>query len=125
MSNRYGLVTQFKSAAKYGVTGLLAHNYLAGKEFYKLQIGQEVDIIYGNHVLRRYQITEIDQLQKLSPDRQISDYIELSTGRQLSTSDVFKRYYRGEHHLTFQTCLEKDGVFNWGLLFVRAIPLSD
>lgn len=125
VSNHYGLVTQFKSAARYGVTGLLAHNYLAGKEFFKLQIGQEVAIIYGDHVLRRYQITEIDQLQKLSPDRQTSDYIELSTGRKLSTSDVFRRYYRGEHHVTFQTCLEKDGNYNWGLLFVRAIPVNE
>jgi hypothetical protein len=125
VSNRYGLVTQFRSAAKYGVTGLLAHNYLAGKEFYKLDIGQEIDIIYGNQVLRRYQITEIEKLQKLSPDRQFSDYIELSTGQKLSTSEVFKRYYRGEHHVIFQTCLKKDGIYNWGLLFVRAIPIED
>jgi len=124
VSNRSGFVTQFGVAANYGVTGLLAHNYLAGKEFYKLHPGQEALIVYGDRLVRRYKVAEVGTYQKLNPTRLHSDYQDLGTDRQLSASEVFKRFYRGEHHLTFQTCLEKDGLLNWGLLFVRAVPVD-
>ncbi|HWQ84189.1 MAG TPA: hypothetical protein VN363_06455, partial [Anaerolineales bacterium] len=124
VSNRTGLVTQFNAPSNYGVTGLLAHNYLAGEEFYKLRTGQEVALIYGDSLIKRYQVARIDTFQKLTPSRLKSDYLELSTGRRLSTSQMFKRFYRGDEHLTFQTCLEKDGLLNWGLLLVTAVPVD-
>jgi hypothetical protein len=35
---------------------------------------------------------------------------------------MFKRVYFGDRHLTFQTCIAKDGEASWGRLFVIAVP---
>jgi hypothetical protein len=42
----------------------------------------------------------------------------------LSAREVFNKFYRGEPHVTFQTCLEGEGRLDWGLLFVVAQPLE-
>jgi hypothetical protein len=123
VSNKLGLVTRFQSADQYGVTGLLAHNYLSGEQFYGLQVGQQVWVVTKNHTLQRYRISQVASFQKLDPNNPFSGYKELSTGKIWTTDEVFKRFYRGEPHLTFQTCLEKDGLLNWGLYFVVAAPL--
>ena len=34
--------------AWYGVTGILAHNYLSGKYFFDLEVGDELQLVYGN-----------------------------------------------------------------------------
>lgn len=112
--------TQFHSAARNGVIGLLAHNFLAGGLFYKLQPGQEVWIVYGDGSLEDYQVTDISQYQKLAPDSLHSDLVDLATGQKLTTEQVYDRFYRGDHHVTFQTCLERNGTSNWGLTFVVA-----
>lgn len=125
VSNRSGEVTQFKSAADADVIGLLAHNYLAGKRFYRLVIDQEVRIIYGDGNYRRYRIDSISQYQKLTPSSLHSDLIDLQTGQQVTTEHVFARFYRGVHHVTFQTCLEKNGLSNWGLTFIVASPILE
>src|SRR5690554_5646460 len=48
VSNRYGEVTEFAMARRYGNIGLLAHNTLSGKHFSRLSIGQEVQVVYGD-----------------------------------------------------------------------------
>jgi hypothetical protein len=125
VSDRLGVLTQFQMAAEFGVTGLLAHNHLSGKEFFMLQPGQEVWIIYGDKSLKTYQVSEIATFQKLSPYASQSDYIDLSTDLKLSTPEMFRRFYRNEGLLIFQTCMERDGSSNWGLLFVTAIPVEE
>jgi hypothetical protein len=37
---------------------------------------------------------------------------------------LFNMAYGGEHHLTLQTCIESQGDFAWGRLFIIAKPLS-
>jgi hypothetical protein len=123
VSTELGNVTQFQSAARNGVTGLLAHNYLSGELFYNIAIGQEVDLIYENGRIKRYQVSDIESFQKLTPSSLRSDLIDLSTGRKFTTSQVFKRFYTGKDHITFQTCLEGEGISNWGLTFFVATPL--
>jgi hypothetical protein len=125
VSNKHDRVTQFQSAARYGVTGLLAHNYLAGSLFYKLAPGHEVLIVYGDGSIQRYQVVSIHYYQKLKPTNLYSNLIDLSTGQELSTAEVFRRFYRGEHRVTFQTCLGRNGRLDWGFLFVVAVPLFD
>src|SRR3990170_3155238 len=44
--NQAGYVTQFRLAAQYNTIGLLAHNDLAGMEFFQLQGSQEVILVY-------------------------------------------------------------------------------
>ena len=40
--------TQFAMASQYGNIGLLAHNYLSGRLFSRLAIGEEVRLVYGD-----------------------------------------------------------------------------
>jgi hypothetical protein len=123
VSTEQGIVTQFQSAARYGVTGLLAHNYLSGELFYNLAIGQEVNLIYDNGRIKRYQVSDIESFQKLTPSSLRSELIDLSTGKKFTTGQVFNRFYTGKDHVTFQTCLEGEGISNWGLTFFVATPI--
>lgn len=115
-----GTATQFQLANKKGVTGILAHNYLSGELFFNLKIGQEVHLVLGDGSTHSYRINEIQRYQKLTPGSNSSRYIDLSTQEELSTSEVFQRVYTGPDHVTFQTCIEKDGNWSWGLIFILA-----
>lgn len=123
VSQQDGTATQFQLAARYGVIGLLAHNYLSGQDFYRLVEGLKVLVVNGDGSLQNYRITQIVEYQKVTPGSNWSQYIDLDTGERLTTYQVFSQYYQGEHHLTFQTCLERDGVETWGLRFVVAEPI--
>jgi hypothetical protein len=116
--------TQFKTAASYDVIGLLAHNFIAGSLFYDLAAGDMVSIIYGDGTVKQYRIDAIQSYQALSPDDPHTDFIDLETGAPLNAYDLFARVYTGEHHVTFQTCIERDGNGSWGRLFVTATPIA-
>lgn len=124
VSEQPGTATQFQLAQRYGVLGLLAHNYLSGREFYRLVEGLKVMVINGDGSLENYRITKVVEYQKVTPGSNWSHYINLETGERLTTYQVFGEYYQGAHHLTFQTCLEKDGLETWGLRFVVAEPVE-
>ena len=124
VSEQPGTATQFQLANRYGVIGLLAHNYLSGSEFYRLIEGLKVLVVNGDGSLVNYRITEVVEFQKVTPGSNWSHYINLETGERLTTYQVFTQYYQGEHHLTFQTCLERDGLETWGLRFVVAEPVE-
>lgn len=81
-------------------------------------------VVNGDGSLVNYRITEVVEFQKVTPGSNWSHYINLETGERLTTYQVFTQYYQGEHHLTFQTCLEKDGMETWGLRFVVAEPVE-
>ena len=121
---RPGVATQFTAASAYGVTGLLADNIASGVEFFKLAPGQEVILIYGDGATRRYIVAGVSSFQALSPSDPYSDFVDLATGSQLSSSDLFTQMYSGGDKLTFQTCLAKDGLMQWGRLFVTAHPVT-
>lgn len=123
VSNKHNLVTQFQNASRNNVTGLLAHNYLAGSLFYKLAPGHEVMIVYGDSAIQHYRVISIHNFQKLNPASLQSRLIDLSTGEELATAEVFNRFYRGQHHIVLQTCLKHNGRWDWGLTFVVATPL--
>jgi hypothetical protein len=124
VSNKPGVVTQYRSAAKNGITGLLAHNYLSGELFDLLAVGQEVRIVYGNRLVRYYKVASVQRFQKLSPSDLQSDYLDLSNGMKMTTSQVFHEFYQGREHVTFQTCLKEGEIWDWGLVFVVAIPVD-
>jgi hypothetical protein len=117
-------VTQFQNAARNGVTGILAHNYLSGELFFQLELGQQVQLIYGNGKVARYTVSDIQRFQKLQPSNPKSQYIDLSTGKEMSTDQVFNRVYSGKNHVTFQTCIKKGDDWSWGLIFVIATPIE-
>jgi hypothetical protein len=125
VSEDLGYVTEFQSAARNGVTGLLAHNYLSGELFSKLVVGKEVRIVYGDETVKRYKIEGIYRFQKLTPSSPQSELIDLETNERVTTEYVFNRFYRGKHKVTFQTCLESAGLSNWGLTFTVALPIDE
>lgn len=124
VSTQPGMLTQFGMAARSGVTGLLAHNYLSGAQFYLLDVGEEIDVLYADGNIQHYRVSKILSFQKLEPLEIYSDFLDMQTGKILSTAEVFKQVYRGPHHLTLQTCLEQNGNLSWGLYFVIATPLQ-
>ena len=118
-----GVVTQFSMPAKYNVTGILAHNYLSGKYFYSLDIGDIVQIIYGDGEIRSYKVTDIQRYQALQPNSSSSQFVNLDTGERLTATQLFKRVYMGNHHITLQTCIQEGSENSWGRLFVIAQPI--
>lgn len=125
VSNKSDLLTQFHLAEQNGITGLLAHNFLSGSAFYKLDLGQDIWIVYGDKELKRYQVVSTHQFQKVEPSNLYSHLIDLNTQAELTVSEVYSQFYRGPHHLVFQTCLAGEGRLDWGLFFVMAVPVPN
>lgn len=119
-----GYATQFALAARYGVTGLLAHNYLSGALFSNLAVGQEVDVVYGDGLIRRYRVLILRHFQALNPTSPTSNFVDLDqkSGAQISYTDLFYQIYTGDR-VVFQTCITANGNTSWGRLFVIATPI--
>jgi len=122
VSNNNGEATQFRMASQYGNIGLLAHNHLSGASFFQLAVGREIRLVYGDGRVEYFVVTEVLQYQALQPTSPYSSFRNLSKDETLSAEGMFKRVYFGDRHLTFQTCIEKDGELSWGRLFVIAVP---
>lgn len=124
ISEEEGSATLFQSAAMYGVVGLLAHNFLSGELFHHLTMEQEVTLIYGDGSLESYRVSRIADFERLTVSDLQSDFRSLADDQVLTVEDVFFDFYSGEPHLTLQTCIEKDGLWNWGVRFIVAEPLD-
>jgi len=122
VSNKDDQTTQFAMASQFGSIGLLAHNYLSGRFFSELAVGQEVRLVYGNGRVEYFVITEILRYQALEPNSQLSSFRSLEHSEILSAEQMFKRVYAGKRHVTFQTCIAANGIVSWGRLFVVAQP---
>jgi hypothetical protein len=114
--------TQFAMASQYGNIGLLAHNYLSGKSFSQLTIGEEVRLVYGDGKVENFIVTEVLHYQALQPGSLLSSFRNLDNNEILSAGQMFARVYAGNYHVTFQTCTAKNGNSSWGRLFVIAVP---
>ena len=124
VSSQDDQTTQFATASQYGNIGLLAHNYLSGKSFSNLAVGQEVRLVYGDGKVEYFMISEVLRYQALEPDSQWSSFRNLDNDEILSAGQMFTRAYAGNRHLTFQTCIAAKGISSWGRLFVIAEPKS-
>jgi hypothetical protein len=124
VSGRDDEATQFELASQYGNVGLLAHNYLSGRFFEHLEVGEEVRLVYGDGKVEYFIITEVLRYQAFDPDSQWSSFRNLDNEDVLSAEQMFTRAYAGAWHVTFQTCIEADGNSSWGRLFVIAVPKS-
>jgi hypothetical protein len=114
-------VSLFGLAQQYGVTGLIAHNYLAGDSFSNLTQGQQVVLLMADGARQRYKIVSVRRLQALSPWSPLSNFVEVGAdGEVLSASQLFHQVYTGSNRVVFQTCIEVDGNPVWGRLFVTA-----
>ena len=123
VSTIQNVVTEFEMPKKYGVTGILAHNFLAGEKFFSLEIGQQIQVIYGDGSIKTYIITSKQSYQALSPNSANSEFVDLGTSEKISATQLFKRIYMGNHHLTLQTCIQQGLEDSWGRLFIIAEPV--
>ncbi len=118
-----GYATQFKLAARFGTTALLAHNNLSGAQFFELAPGQTASLIYGDGSIRRYVISHTRRFQALRPEDPFSTFIDLGDGHaSLSSDQLFRQIYTDSGALIFQTCIAANGNPSWGRLFVIAEP---
>src|SRR6266498_2799959 len=123
VSTKAGEVTQFSSASDYGNIGLLAHNFLSGKSFSHLAVGQEIHLVYEDGKTEYFTVTEILRYQALDPKSPFSSFQNLDHKEEiLSAQQMFGRAYEGDHHITLQTCIAKYGISSWGRLFIIAVP---
>ncbi len=107
---------------KAGNYGFLAHNYLAGRYFFNIKIGDVITVVFGDGDYEDFEVTEVKEFQALQPDSPYSDYIDLQTGEQLTVSNVFIEVYMGDFHTTLQTCIANGKETEWGRHFTIAPP---
>jgi hypothetical protein len=124
VSLQMGQVTQFALAAKYNTIGFLAHNFLSGRLFLNLKMGDAVQVIFGDGNIEQFFIKEILQFQALQPNSPRSSFKDLKSNSALSAEQLFRKIYTGERHVVLQTCLEKDGIDTWGRAFILAYPTA-
>jgi hypothetical protein len=126
VSKTLGEVTQFSAATKYGNVGLLAHNYLSGRSFFRLAMGQEIHLEYSDGRSEAFVVTEILKYEALDPKSPFSSFRNLDNKEEvLSAQEMFQRAYGGERRVTFQTCIARYGDASWGRLFVVATPKAE
>jgi hypothetical protein len=124
VSSENNTVTRYNTPERYGVIALLAHNYLSGRAFFKLRQNQEIVIVYGDGRLARFRISSIQNFQAISPNDVRSDFRDLNipNGGLLTYSQLFSRVYTNSGTLVFQTCIEVNGEYSWGRMFIIANP---
>ena len=122
VSENDGEITQFNMATQTGNIGLLAHNHLSGEAFINLLPGQEVRLIYGDGRVESFIISQVLRYQALEPYNANSEFRDLETNTLITAEELFHKMYRGNRHITFQTCIEASGNGSWGRLFVIAHP---
>jgi hypothetical protein len=101
---------------------LLAHNYLAGDSFFKLQLGDSVWVIYGDGSARRYEVVTIKEYFAREPYNTYSQFIDLDNGNEMSAYEMFMQFYSGDHHLTMQVSMQQGSDESWGRRFIIAEP---
>ena len=79
-------------------------------------------MVYGNGTAEYYVITQILQYQALDPNSPYSSFRDLTNNEMLTAEQLFNKVYRGDRHVTFQTCIAGTESLSWGRLFVVATP---
>lgn len=108
---------------KAGNHGLLAHNYLAGRYFFNIQVGDIVTLVFGDGYYEDFEVTSINEYQALQPDSPYSEFIDLGSGEQLTATNLFMEVYMGDFHTTLQTCIANGAETEWGRRFTLAPPM--
>jgi hypothetical protein len=125
VSTTESVATQFSIATEVGNIGLLAHNTLAGSSFSNIKQGGLIILVYGDGRIESFMAKSIQRYQALDPLNPYSEFKDLETQTTFTAEDLFNNVYRGEYHLTLQTCIENNGNTSWGRLFIVATPIED
>ena len=125
VSTEDSVATQFGIAAEVGNVGLLAHNTHAGSLFSNIKQGDRIILVYGDGHIESFMVNSIQRYQALDPFSPRSEFKNLETQTSVTAQDLFNNVYRGEYHLTLQTCIENNGNSSWGRLFIMATPVEN
>ena len=125
VSTAEAVATQFSIAAEVGNIGLLAHNTHAGAFFSRIQQGDRIVLVYGDGHIESFMANSIQHYQALDPLNPYSEFKNLETQTTSTASELFNNVYRGEYHLTLQTCIANNGNSSWGRLFIVATPVEN
>ena len=125
VSTAESVATQFSIATEVGNVGLLAHNTLAGSSFANIKQGDLIILIYGDGRIESFMSKSIQRYQALDPLNPYSEFKDLETKTSFTAEELFNSVYRGEYHLTLQTCIENNGNTSWGRLFIVATPIEN
>ncbi len=117
--------TQFGLASTYGTIGLLAHNYAGGADFDEVEVGEMIDLVYGDGRIKEYRVSSILRFQAIDPVNTKTSFLDLATQLKETAEDLFMKVYSGKPHLTLQTCISNGSISSWGRLFIIAEPISD
>jgi hypothetical protein len=124
VSTADSVATQFSFAAEVGNVGLLAHNTHAGRVFTDIKHGYRITLVYGDGRTESFIVKSIQRYQALDPLNPYSYFKDLDAKTSLSAEELFNKVYRGDYHLTLQTCIENNGNSSWGRLFILATPVE-
>ena len=124
VSTSQNVLTQFGLASKYGSTGLLAHNDLAGQSFAYLHEGQEFRLVYGDGRTTTFVVSKVLQYQAMQPNSTSSSFVDLENDSIVSTAELFTTIYDRPGQVVLQTCINAQDNPTWGRLFIIAEPLT-
>jgi hypothetical protein len=119
VSTQADQLTQFRTAERAGSIGLLAHNYLLGKDFFKLEVGAWLHVVYANGRSRAYQVYAIKDYEALS----MYTFRELGSQASIDQYPLFDQLYRADDRVVLQTCIQKGNNLSWGRRFILAGPV--
>jgi len=125
VSAEESVATQFGIAAEFGNVGLLAHNTHAGSFFSNIKQGDRIILVYGDGHIESFMVNSIQRYQALDPYNPYSEFKDLETQTTFTAENLFNNVYRGDYHLTLQTCIENNGNSSWGRLFIVATPVEN
>jgi hypothetical protein len=125
VSTEESVATQFSIAAEVGNVGLLAHNTHAGSFFSNIKQGDLIVLVYGDGHVESFMTERIQRYQALDPFNPRSVFKDLETQTSMTAEELFNNVYRGDYHLTLQTCIENNGNSSWGRLFIVASPVDN
>jgi hypothetical protein len=125
VSTEEAIATQFSIATQVGNVGLLAHNTHAGSFFSSIKQGDLIVLVYGDGHIESFMAASIQRYQALDPLSPYSEFKNLDTQITSTAEQLFNDVYRGEYHLTLQTCIENNGNSSWGRLFIVATPVEN
>jgi hypothetical protein len=125
VSTEESVATQFGIATEVGNIGLLAHNTHAGSFFSNIKPGDRIILVYGDGHIESFMANSIQRYQALNPLSPYSEFKNLETQTTFTAEQLFNNVYRGEYHLTLQTCIENNGNSSWGRLFIMATPVEN
>jgi hypothetical protein len=125
VSTEEAVATQFSIATEVGNVGLLAHNTHAGSFFSNIKQGDRIILVYGDGRIESFMANSVQRYQALDPYSPYSEFKDLDTQTTFTAENLFNNVYRGDYHLTLQTCIENNGNSSWGRLFIMATPVEN